>query len=214
MSSRNHLTSAQKEQFCRELSQAQASFAVVCRAFRIARQTGYKWWRRYQASGVAGLAEQSRRPHRCPFQLRPHWIERIRQTRQRFPRWGAKKIHAWLRHEFPRARKPAISSIGRVLRRLHLNHPRPRRPRGPVRTWPPFRTARHPNEVWTVDFKGWFRTADGVRCEPLTVRDLYSRYGLCVRILPDRSEPQVRRQGAPPVCEIVPSLRFATHDPL
>ena len=91
-----------------------------------------------------------------------------------------------------RAHVPAVSSMGRVLQRLHLSHPRPRRPRGPVRTWPPFRTARRPNEVWTVDFKGCFRTADGLRCEPLTVRDLYSRYGLCVCILPDRSEQRVR----------------------
>lgn len=194
MPTRNHLTSEQKIQFCQEVSQRQASFAAVCRAYRITRQTGYKWWRRYRARGAAALVEQSRRPRRCPFQLRPHWIERIRQTRHRFPRWGSKKLHAWLRREFPRTRMPAVSSIGRVLRRLHLSHPRPRRPRGPVCTWPPFRTARRPNEVWTVDFKGWFRTTDGVRCEPLTVRDLYSRYGLCVCILPDRSEPRVHRQ--------------------
>lgn len=194
MATRNHLTLEQRIQFCQEASQSHRSFAAVCRAFRIARQTGYKWWQRYKSKGIAGLAEQSRRPRRCPFQLRPHWIERIRQTRHRFPRWGAKKIRAWLQREFPRAHKPAVSSIGRVLRRLHLSHPRPRRPHGPLRTWPSFRRARQPNEVWTVDFKGSFRTADGVRCEPLTVRDLYSRYGLCVCILPDRSEPQVRRQ--------------------
>lgn len=194
MPTRNQLTSEQKAQFCQEVSQRHTSFAAICRAFRIARQTGYKWWRRYQRAGLSALAQQSRRPHRCPFQLRPHWIEHIRQTRHRFPRWGAKKIHAWLHLQFPRARKPAISSIGRVLRRLHLTEPRPRRLRGPVHTWPPFRLARSPNEVWTVDFKGWFRTADGVRCEPLTVRDLYSRYGLCVRILPDRSEARVRQQ--------------------
>jgi len=194
MPTRNHLTSEQKVQFCQEVSQRRAAFAAVCRAYRITRQTGYKWWRRYRASGGAALVEQSRRPRRCPFQLRPHWIERIRQARHCFPRWGAKKLHAWLRREFPRAHVPAVSSIGRVLQRLHLSHPRPRRPRGPVRTWPPFRTARRPNEVWTVDFKGYFRTADGARCEPLTVRDLYSRYGLCVRILPDRSEARVRRQ--------------------
>jgi len=194
MPTRNHLTSEQKVQFCQEVSQRHAAFAAVCRAYRIARQTGYKWWRRYKAGGVAALVERSRQPRRCPFQLRPHWIERIRQARHRFPRWGAKKLHALLRREFPRVRMPVVSSIGRVLQRLHLTHPRPRRPRGPVRTWPPFRTARRANEVWTVDFKGSFRTADGVRCEPLTVRDLYSRYGLCVRILPDRSEPRVRRQ--------------------
>lgn len=194
MPTRNHLTSEQKVQFCQEVSQRHAAFAAVCRAYRITRQTGYKWWRRYETGGGAALGERSRRPRRCPFQLRPHWIERIRQARHRFPRWGAKKLHALLRREFPRVRMPAVSSIGRVLQRLHLSHPRPRRPRGPVHTWPPFRTARRANEVWTVDFKGYFRTADGVRCEPLTVRDLYSRYGLCVRILPDRSEPRVRRQ--------------------
>jgi putative transposase len=191
---RNQLTSEQKLEFCQEADRAQVSFAELCRAFRITRQTGYKWWTRYQAGGDTALVARSRRPHRCPFQLRPHWIERIRRTRHRFPRWGAKKLRAWLRRDFPRARLPTVSSIGRVLRRLHLSQPRPRRPRGPVRVWPPFRTARRPNEVWTVDFKGHFRTTDGVRCEPLTVRDLYSRYGLCVSILPDRSELRVRRQ--------------------
>ena len=194
MPTSNHLTTKQKAQFCQEVSLHHATFAAVCRDYRITRQTGYKWWHRYKASGVAGLAEQSRRPQHCPFQLRPYWIERIREARRRFPRWGAKKLYAWLRREFPRVHLPAVSSMGRVLRRLHLTHPRPRRPRGPLRIWPPFRTPRRPNEVWTVDFKGSFRTADGVRCEPLTVRDLYSRYGLGVFVLRDRSEPRVRRQ--------------------
>jgi len=194
MPTRNQLSPDQKFQFCQEVAKSQTAFAAVCHAFRISRQTGYKWWSRYATGGRAALAEQSRRPQHCPWQLRPHWIERIRQTRQRFPRWGAKKLRAWLRREFPRSRVPAVSSIGRVLQRLHLSHRRPRRPRGPLRIWPPFRVARRPNEVWTVDFKGWFRTADGVRCEPLTVRDLCSRFGLCVCVLPDRSEAGVRRQ--------------------
>jgi hypothetical protein len=41
--------------------------------------------------------------------------------------------------------------------------------------------AERPNRVWTADFKGWWRTRDGRRCEPLTIRDLYSRYILCLR---------------------------------
>ena len=57
------------------------------------------------------------------------------------------------------------------------------RRRGPDRAWPALRRARRPNEVWTVDFKGCFHTADGRRCDPLTVRDAYSRYGLCIRVL-------------------------------
>jgi len=44
-----------------------------------------------------------------------------------------------------------------------------------------------------VDFKGWFRTADGQRQEPLTVRDLFSRYVLCVRLLPNQDDRRVRQ---------------------
>ena len=36
--------------------------------------------------------------------------------------------------------------------------------------------AQGPNEVWTIDFKGKWHDARGERCEPLTVRDEYSRY--------------------------------------
>jgi hypothetical protein len=48
------------------------------------------------------------------------------------------------------------------------------------------------NHVWTVDFKGWFKTADGQRVEPLTVRDLFSRYILGIRLLPDQQWWRVR----------------------
>ena len=33
-----------------------------------------------------------------------------------------------------------------------------------------------PNQVWSIDFKGWFRTQDGERCDPLTISDGASRY--------------------------------------
>jgi hypothetical protein len=53
--------------------------------------------------------------------------------------------------------------------------------------------ARRSNQVWTVDFKGWFRTQDGERVEPLTVRDLFSRYLLTVRLLEAQRWEAVRR---------------------
>jgi hypothetical protein len=56
------------------------------------------------------------------------------------------------------------------------------------------RAARYPNEVWTVDFKGWYRTGDGTRVDALTVRDLYSRYGLCVVLLRNQSLELTQRQ--------------------
>ena len=43
--------------------------------------------------------------------------------------------------------------------------------------------AQAPNDVWTADFKGWFRTADQTRCDPLTVADACSRFVLCCRIV-------------------------------
>lgn len=44
-----------------------------------------------------------------------------------------------------------------------------------------------------MDFKGWFRTGDGLRVEPLTVRDLYSRYVLLVKHVSAQSDAVVRR---------------------
>ena len=42
---------------------------------------------------------------------------------------------------------------------------------------------RKPNEEWSIDFKGWFRTRDGARCDPLTVADTASRYLIEARIV-------------------------------
>ena len=36
---------------------------------------------------------------------------------------------------------------------------------------PPFTEAIDANDVWCMDFKGWFRTRDGMRIDPLTVQD-------------------------------------------
>ena len=76
-----------------------------------------------------------------------------------------------------------MSTIGAELRRSGQARGRARRPAGPEVLWAPRLRARCANEVWTVDFKGWFRTGDGKRCEPLTVRDLASRFGLCAQVL-------------------------------
>jgi len=69
------------------------------------------------------------------------------------------------------------------LRRYGWSHKPLWRRRGPDRTWPALHQAAGPNDIWTVDFKGYFHTADGRRCDPLTVRDAFSRYGLCLQVL-------------------------------
>ena len=89
---------------------------------------------------------------------------------------------------------PALSTLARWLVELHLVKRQQRRARrGPLLPWRGVHAPKGCNEVWTIDFKGWFRTGDGQRCEPLTVRDLFSRFVLTVALLPNQSDAAVRR---------------------
>lgn len=169
-------------------------FTALCHAFGISRQCGYKWLRRFHQNGRSGLHNHSRRPCRSPQRTSARWRQAVRRLRQRFPHWGAKKIYARLHRKFPRARLPAVRTITKWLPRLCSMRRRHRHSRrGPRLTLPPLTLPAAPNEVWTVDFKGFFRTADGTRCDPLTVRDLFSRFLLAVRILPHQRQAAVRR---------------------
>ena len=194
MTASNHLSLEQKLAFIQLVVAADSPFSEVCRAFRISRQTGYKWRRRFRRLGLAGLADQSRRPHFSPQATTALWVERLRVARRKHKRWGPKKLRVWLRGQHPRARVPSASTLGRLLQQRGWSHTPLFRRRGPARAWPALRQARRPNEVWTVDFKGYFHTADGRRCDPLTVRDAYSRYGLCVRVLHGHKLATVKRE--------------------
>jgi transposase InsO family protein len=85
--------------------------------------------------------------------------------------------------------------MGRWLKAANLSVPaRPRsRHRGPQVEPLTLTIPELANDVWTIDFKGWWRTADGQRCDPLTIRDLASRYLLCVRLVAQQSDLCVRR---------------------
>ena len=150
-------------------------FVAVCRRHGLSRSGGYKWLARFRVAGRAGVAVAPPAP--LPRQLSPRWCLRV-----------------LLRREHPRVRLPSTRSLARWLHRLGLPvHTARRQRRGPRRARPPRRPARHPNEVWTVDFKGWFRTGDGTRVEPLTLRDLHSRYLLAVRLLASQDDRAARR---------------------
>lgn len=167
--------------------QAVQTFQQLCQLFHISRKTGYKWKARFLAEGRGGLRERSRRPRRHPHQMTQDWKVRLRKMRRRHRRWGARKIRARLKQQHGARGLPAVRTLGRWLQRLKLSRPRRRsRPGGPAVARPGLTRARFSNHVWTVDFKGWFRTRDGVRVEPLTVRDLFSRYVLAVHLLPDQ----------------------------
>ena len=118
----------------------------------------------------------------------PHKIEAgvaatIVALRFRHPSWGPRKLRAALMRSAPGQDWPAASTIGDLLRREGLVDRRRRR-RPALRQTQPFADIRQANDTWCLDFKGWFRTGDGQRCDPLTVSDAYSRYLLECRIVP------------------------------
>ena len=175
----------QRWQLIEALLRSERSVSCWCQVFGISRKTAYKWLRRFTEGGRRDLGDRCRRPHRVPLRMRRKWIERIARTRQRHRHWGAKKIQASLLRQYGQA--PATATIARWLKRLGLTTPRRRRSRKAC--WvkvPPLTRATAPNQVWTADFKGWFRSRNGQRVEPLTVRDLFSRYVLTIRLLPDQ----------------------------
>jgi putative transposase len=183
-----------RERFVLAALLEQEPFSKLCRRFGISRSAGYKWRHRFRDHGRAGLRNRSRRPHLSPRQLAPRWRQALHKLRRRHPTWGPRKLRARLRHLHPRARLPVARTLARWLSRMHLVPRRPRHQHHGPQLPPPKRTAaRAPNDIWTIDFKGWFRTGDGSRVEPLTVRDLKSRFLLEVRLLANQSDAITRR---------------------
>jgi putative transposase len=164
----------QRLKFVADFESGQWSMTELCERYGVTRPTGYKWLARHRKGGRAGLADGSRAPHRCPHRTSETTEALIVEARQQYG-WGAKKLLRILRNRHPTWAWPARSTINDVLERHKLLRKNRRR-----RTWthpgaPPVHTD-HPNQVWPADFKGQFRTGDGVYCYPLTVADLHTRY--------------------------------------
>jgi putative transposase len=169
----------------------------LCQRFRISRQTAYKWRREFRRRPRLSLKDQSRRPACQAGQTSPLWLRRIRRERRRHPTWGGRKLRHQLVDHFGARTAPGTATITRWLKRWGLSMRRRRRPRrGPLISQKPLHVPERCHEVWTVDFKGWYRTADGVRVEPLTVRDLLSRFVLRIALLPAATILQTRRECA------------------
>ena len=155
--------------------------------YQISRKTAYKWVDRYEVDPAHRLAERSRAPKAHGRAMAEDLRVAVRTLRRAHPRWGPKKLRAVLTAREPDTAWPAASTMGDLLRREGLSQPR-RRVRYIVPLTQPLAAARAPNDVWCADFKGWFRTADGTRCDPLTVTDACSRFVLCCRIVAPTGE--------------------------
>jgi transposase InsO family protein len=180
----------QRVAFIAEWRRGERTTIELAARYGISRKTAYKWIDRYEAAGPAGLEDRSRAPHAHGRAMAVDQRTAILGLRRAHPRWGPKKLRQILSEREPQALWPAVSTMGDLLRREGLSAPRQRQ-RYPVPRTQPLAAARTPNDVWCADFKGWFRTGDGTRCDPLTITDACSRYVLCCRIVPP-SEAGVR----------------------
>src|SRR6267378_1101660 len=165
----------EKLRFVFEHERQERTMTELCERFEITRQTGYVWLRRYREAGAAGLGEQSRAAHRHPNQMPEEIEQQVLGLRQAHMRWGPRKLKHILQRDEPGRSWPAASTIGALLQREGLVVARRKRSRTAPYT-EPLAHADGPNRVWCADFKGWFRTGDGERIDPLTISDAHSRY--------------------------------------
>jgi len=165
----------EKLRFLFEYELGERTMSELCQRYEIARETGYVWLRRYRHAGVAGLVQHSRAAHGHGNQTPEDIEQMVLELRQAHMRWGPRKLQWVLQRDEPGRRWPAASTIGTLLKRAGLVVARKKR----WRTAPysePLAHAEEANRVWCADFKGWFRTADGQRIDPLTISDARSRY--------------------------------------
>lgn len=166
-----------------------SNFQELCRSYEISRKTGYKWRNRFIAQGMAGIEEQSRRPQSHSEELTESEVCAIVNLKRAHPNWGPRKIRILYArqlgihlteeglalHGASVDRIPSESSFKRVLERAGMTDKKKTKRSSECGRLTTGLKAHHPNQVWTVDFKGWWLDPNSVRVDPLTVRDEFSR---------------------------------------
>jgi transposase InsO family protein len=207
----------QRERFIRDDRLALYTMTELCERYGISRKTGYKWLARFDEGGRQALSDRSRAPHQCPHRISDETAHLICAARRQHPTWGPDKLLDWLEPRHPDVDWPAVSTAGDLLARKGLvKKRRRRRPHLHPGVVPALTT--QPNDLWTADFKGQFRTGDGRYCYPLTIADQHTRFlmachgllstkGLGVRPVFDRL---FREYGLPRAIRTDNGVPFAT----
>ncbi len=179
---------AHRLEFCRlaTVEDRAVSFVGLCRRYGIRPKTGYKWLARYLDEGVEGLADRSTRPRSSPTRTTAEMEQVVCGARDEHPTWGGRKIRGLLiRRGYEGV--PAPSTITDILRRNdRLDPPEPQA--GGFTSF----EADAPNDLWQMDFKGWFQTGTG-RCDPFDVLDDHSRFNLTLVASSDQTAITVQQ---------------------
>ncbi|WP_441007307.1 helix-turn-helix domain-containing protein, partial [Paraburkholderia fungorum] len=187
-------------EFVELASQEGANRRELCRRFGISPKTGYKWLDRHAQGGATALTDHSRRPRQSPARTTPSVEQRVVELRRAHPAWGGRKISRRL-CDLGHTDVPAPSTVTDILHRHGLIDPAAS---DAATAWQRFEHAQ-PNDLWQMDFKGWFELQDGRHCSPLTMLDDHSRYNVtldaCIctdtRIVQHHLERTFRRYGLP-----------------
>jgi putative transposase len=150
------------------------TFVDLCTNYNISTKTGYKWINRFIQHGEDGLKDLSRTPLSLPTKISEEIEGLVISIRMQYPTWGPKKIRAELNNEYKNIIIPSEGSIGNILQKHGLSKSRIYRRH--VAKTAPLSKCEAPNHTWMYDFKGWFLTGNGQKCEPLTITDGFSRY--------------------------------------
>jgi len=181
-----------KMEFVRRATAPGANVSALCREYGISRQAGHKWITRFKRDGYDGLEEQSRRPRSTPLATGEDIVVAIIESREAHPTWGPHKLQYMLARRFGE-QAPTERTVARVLSRFDKVRRHKRRAPLNVTNHPPAVVAKAPNDVWTVDYKGWWRARNHERCEPLTARDAYSRFILGIEVLSGTNGTDARK---------------------
>ena len=150
------------------------TFTELCKAYGVSRKTGYKWLNRYYEGGREALNDLLRAPLSRPRDLTEEVKNSILEVALLRSKWGAKKLRRLLMNDHPEVKWPSITTFGNLLKREGFS--KRRRIRHKMAKVAPVQGVSECNETWCADFKGWWRTKDGKKCEPFTVSDAHSRF--------------------------------------
>ena len=183
-----------REEFVMRAMRQDLPIIDLCREYKISAKTGYKWIGRFKEFGRKGLYDKSRRPKRRKTEIPEDSICEIIRYKRAHNKWGSRKIRELFKRNHPNRTLPSVSSFHRILEKAGFVKKRRCRKRRTGERIENRCTPKGPNDLWTVDFKGWWYTPDGERCEPFTVRDEYSRFVLAISVLEDGSMESVKRE--------------------
>ncbi len=173
-------TMTERARFIADYERGLYSVSELCRRYSVSRTTAYKLIHRFYSEGPLACCDRSRRPKTSPTKTPQHIVDEILEARRRHPTWGPKKLLVLVARKHPDWPWPARSTAADILSRNGLV-PSRRRRRAQGHSGRPDTPMTQPNEIWTIDFKGHFKTRDGLYCYPLTVVDGYTRFLLGCR---------------------------------